>query len=143
MSPGISSVNLTERKIYRFDPGFGVHYFICITSNDKETWFGCCTSQRNANLQRILNSRGDLDTLVFVGNAHPFTKDTYVNCNSAHLVDTGQIKNMIDKNGFKSTGVFIDDHVFRAILKGIVLSRSVSRKLQKIIENKYPALRTI
>jgi hypothetical protein len=131
--------SVSEKRIYRFNLNYkgnsSAHYYLCVKTEEDYVWFMCCTSQRDSRVATILRDRGNLETLVQIAapGQGPFTKDTFVDCNSAELIEWEEVEAMYNKNSFQFLETEIGDNEFRLVVKGILLSKHVEKRLQKLL----------
>jgi hypothetical protein len=132
--------SIDERKVYYFstkkisttDP----HYFICIKRSDNDLLImTCCTSQFET-VKNLIETR-DLppETLVWITPAddkNPFSKDTYVNCNSFFTYTVDEFRSMYSTDSVSYSGEISKDHYLK-ILYGIHCSPLIDIETKEMI----------
>jgi hypothetical protein len=135
---------IDDKKIYYFsttrinteEP----HHFICIKRTTEDILImSCCTSQFNT-VRRFIETRSlPMESLVWISPdstsiENPFTKDTYVNCNSCFTYTIDEFKSMYDNDAISYSGKVSDSH-YEQILIGIHSSPLVDNETKEIIPN--------
>lgn len=70
--------------------------------------------------------------LVGQKGKYPFSKDTYVNCNNIETLTFEEIYSLYQSQKFEVLDE-LDDDTFETLIKGLLLSTTISKKLQKFL----------
>lgn len=115
------------------------HYFICIVRTDGDLlYMTCCTSQFET-VRRFVETRPNIPetTLVWISpknNENPFTKDTYVNCNSVFVYSVEDLTQMYLNEEITYKGEISDIH-YEQLLIGVNASPLVDEEIKEFIPN--------
>lgn len=134
--------SIDDRKIYYFSTDKinteEPHHFICIKRTpDDILIMSCCTSQFDT-VRRFVETRSlPMESLVWISPDstspdNPFTKDTYVNCNSCFTYTIDEFKKMYSDDSVSYSGKISDSH-YEQILIGIHSSPLVDDETKDII----------
>lgn len=117
---------ISERKIYYFSTvkinSLQPHYFICIKRmNNDLLIMSCCTSQFETINRFITSRKLPKESLVWIepdpqSVDNPFTKDTYVNCNSYLTYTLDEFKSMYESGTISYSGELSEDHYIQLLI---------------------------
>lgn len=133
---------IDERKVYYFSTtkisSTEPHHFICIKRTDNDVLImSCCTSQFDT-VKKFVETRSlPTETLVWISPTdavNPFSKDTYVNCNSSFTYTVDEFRTMYSSDSVSYSGEISEDHYLQ-ILIGIHKSPLIDKETKELIPN--------
>jgi hypothetical protein len=109
------------------------HYYVLLDTGTEILLFSVCTSKLDTILNFVKKRNLDYDTIVFIESEpdNPFSKNTYINCNSPVSIPCSEFKKMYEEGKIKYKDQLTDKH-FDQIINGILKSRLVERKIKKL-----------
>jgi hypothetical protein len=118
--------SISDKKVYYFSSNHintdTPHHFICLKRSDDDILImSCCTSQFDTVSKYIETRSLPTETLVWISpkdNSNPFTKDTYVNCNSSFTYTVDEFREMYNSESINYSGEISDNH-YQQIISGI------------------------
>jgi hypothetical protein len=128
---------LKEKSILYFSLNYqgnpDPHYYVLLDKGTEILLFSVCTSKLDTILNFVKKRSLDYDTIVFIESApdNPFSKNTYINCNSPVLINHNEFKKMFEEGKIKYKDQLDGEH-FDQIINGILKSRLVERKIKKL-----------
>ena len=128
---------LKEKSILYFSLNYqgnpDPHYYVLLDKGTEILLFSVCTSKLDTILNYVKRRNLNYDTIVFIENEpdNPFSKNTYINCNSPVSIPVEDFKKMFNEGKIKYKDQLDDDH-FEQIINGILKSRLVERKIKKL-----------
>ncbi|MCF2489150.1 hypothetical protein [Dyadobacter sp. CY347] len=128
---------LKEKSILYFSLNYqgnpDPHYYVLLDKGTEILLFSVCTSKLDTILNYVKRRNLDYDTIVFIQNEpdKPFSKNTYINCNSPVSIPVEDFKKMFNEGKIKYKDQLDDEH-FELIINGILKSRLVERKIKKL-----------
>ena len=108
------------------------HYYVLLDKGSEILLFSVCTSKLDTILNFVKKRNLDYDTIVFIESEpnNPFSKNTYINCNSPVSIPFNEFKKMFEEGRVKYKDQLDDEH-FDQIISGILKSRLVERRIKK------------
>lgn len=132
--------SIESRKIYLFssekinDPTS--HYFVCIKRTNQDLIIlSCCTSQYEKRKQFLDLQQLPYDTLVWISpkdDENPFSKDTFVDCNSLTTHTVKEFSEMYEAHKIDLKGELDENH-FHQIINGLNVSPLIDEETKLII----------
>lgn len=132
-----------ERKVYYFtSPKISSnipHHFICIKRTDDSLLiFTCCTSQFESRKKFIESRRLPNETLVYIRpkeDGNPFTKETYVDCNTCYVYTYEEFQRMYNSAVVQYSGE-ISEIYYEQIIIGLHASPLIEEDIKDILPSK-------
>lgn len=132
--------SIEEKKVYYFsstrlntdEP----HHYICIKKSDNDILIlTVCTSKFDTVKNYVERAKLPNETLVWISPVdanNPFTKDTYVNCNTSFTYTLEEFREMYESDTIKHSGEINDGHYFQ-ILDGLHASPLIDKDTKNTI----------
>lgn len=123
------------------------HYYVCINKTDGGViLLTICTSQEETIRKYVrLNTLVDESTIVWIktgyDDLHPFTKDTFINCNNVFEFTKEEFNNLKSQNKITTKGVLAEGK-FQEMLDGIHSSNILAEELKAIIPTSIDELQS-
>lgn len=121
-----------------FPIGQSGHPHICITHKGKVIMLCTCSSQINTSIRLAKRNGEDIATfpIVQMSEINQLSSDSYVDCNKPIVISEEEFGDFFS-NGYirkwtDSSKVSVED--LEALVKGIKLSRNVSKEIKKLLD---------